>query len=282
MQPRTQTPGLKLDPARRSARTPRSVRGRAAGSRNFASLERLGGGGSAEVWRATEACGRVVALKMLKRELRELPGALASIAREHELLGELAHPCIVATHGLVDVDGVPALALEYLGGGDLASLAGAEPRHWLRAAVDVAAALRFMHARGFVHRDVKARNVLFDAADRARLIDFGSVLPIGTAAAHGGATAAHRAPNRPPGPVVPADDCYAFAALLYELLVARLPYGRAASVSDTPPLPLPAGAAPAIRRLAELVLDALRCAGRVPGGLSDFRDVLEFAAATST
>jgi serine/threonine protein kinase len=253
------------------------VHGRAAAAGLFVTLERFGNGGSAELWRATDAGGRIVALKMLKPELRERPGARASLLREHELLRELAHPHIVVTHGLVEFNGVPALALEYLGGGDLTSLVGAEPRHWLRAAADVAAALRFMHVRGFVHRDVKARNVLFDAADRARLVDFGSVLPAGAAAAHGGATAAHRPPNRAPGPVAPADDCYAFAALLYELLAARLPYGPSPSAAAPPPLPLPKKARPAIRPLAELVLEALLCAGHVSGGLSRFLDVLESA-----
>jgi serine/threonine-protein kinase len=241
-------------------------------------MELIANGGSSEVWRATIA-GRVVALKMLKPELRERAGARASLAREHDLLRVFAHPHIVATQGLVELDGVPAIALEYLGGGDLASLAGAEPRHWLRAAGDVGAALRFMHARGYVHRDIKARNVLFDPADRAKLIDFGSVLPMGAPAAYGGATAAHRPPGRAPGPVTAADDCYAFAALLYELLAARLPYGPSPGEDAAPPpWPLAPGAAPALRPLAESVLAALARAGDVPGGLSELLDVLESAA----
>jgi serine/threonine protein kinase len=216
---------------------------------------------------------------MLKPELRARAGARASVAREHQLLRELAHPHVVATLGLMELDGVPAIALEYLGGGDLASLAGAEPCHWLRAAGDIGAALRFMHARGYVHRDIKARNVLFDAADRAKLIDFGSALPIGASAAHGGATAAHRPPRRAAGPVTPADDCYAFAALLYELLAARLPYGPTPSEDAAPPpWPLAPGAAPALQRLADRVLAALLRAGDVPGGLSELLDVLESAA----
>jgi len=267
------------------------VRGRAPEAGHFVSSELVAReliahelvakGGSSEVRRATGVGGGVVALKMLKPELRERAGARASLAREHDLLRELAHPHIVATLGLVELGGVPALALEYLGGGDLASLAGAEPRHWLRAAADVGAALRFMHARGYVHRDVKARNVLFDSTDRAKLIDFGSVLPIGAASAHGGATAAHRPPGRAPGPVAPADDCYAFAALLYELLAARLPYGPSPTdAAPAPPSPLAPGAGLTLRRLADLVLAALASAGNVPGGLSDFLDVLESAAAT--
>jgi serine/threonine protein kinase len=256
------------------------VRGRAPLAAGLVSVERIACGGSSEVWRATSA-GRTVALKMLKPELRERSGAGASLTREHELLAVLAHPHVVSTLGLVELEGVPAIALEYLGGGDLASLVGAEPRHWLRAAAELAAALGSMHERGYVHRDVKTRNVLFDAADSAKLIDFGSVLPIGSPAVHGGATAAHRPPGRPPGPVTPADDCYAFAALLYELFAARLPYGPAPSEgSAPPPWPLAAAATPALRRLADLVLDALLHAGDVRGGLSEFLDVLESAATT--
>ena len=114
--------------------------------------------------------------------------------------------------------------------------------------------------------------------DKIVLIDFGSVLPIGSPAAHGGATAAHRPPGRPLGPVTPADDCYAFAALLYELFAARLPYGPDPSEGLAPPRPLAPGAAPALRRLADLVLHALLRAGDVRGGLSEFLDVLESAA----
>src|SRR5262249_37574335 len=140
MQPRISRTEPELDPTRGSARSPRSVRGRAAAAGDLASLDLVSRGGSSEGWRATAAIGPV-ALKMLKPELRERPGARASLAREHELLVALAHPHIVATLGLVEHEGVPAVALEYLGGGDLASLAGAEPRHWLRAAADVGAAL---------------------------------------------------------------------------------------------------------------------------------------------
>jgi eukaryotic-like serine/threonine-protein kinase len=267
---------------RRAARSPSSPSRDAAGDAELRLLDLLGDGGSAQVWRAADPSGRIVAVKMLKPELRERVGARACLEREHHLLCALRDARIVAARGFVDCGGVPALVLEYLRGGDLVALAGSHPRHWLLAVRDVGGALAHMHARGFVHRDVKARNVLLDSDDRARLIDFASVLPIGAAAAHAGATAAHRPPGSVSGPVMPADDCYAFAALLYELLAGRLPYGRAPAAElagRAPPWPLTDAADPSVRRLAELVSEALASAGRLPGGLSALADVIESAVA---
>src|SRR5262249_20221640 len=148
--------------------------------------------------------------------------------------------------------GVCALALEYLPGGDLVALAGAHPRHWLWAARDVHAALEHVHACGYAHRDVKARNVLFDADGRARLIDFASALPLGARATNGGTTAAHRSAART-ATVSSADDTYAFAVLLYELVAGRLPYG-------------PAGRATARRRSSAAAGQAWPLVGRSRSG----------------
>src|SRR5690606_8940870 len=100
-------------------------------------------------------------------------------AREHRVLARIDHPHVVRALGFAERDGVAVLVTELLSGGDLVPLAGGPPAHWLPAARGVAAALRAVHAAGFVHGDVKARNVLFDAGGRAKLIDFGSARPIG-------------------------------------------------------------------------------------------------------
>jgi serine/threonine-protein kinase len=241
----------------------------------------LGDGGSSQVWRA-DAGGRIIALKMLKPELRDRAGARACLQREHDLLRELAHPSLVTAVGVVDFGGYPALALEYLPGGDLVPLLGSHPRHWLRALHDVCVALAHVHACGFVHRDLKARNVLFDSRGRARLVDFASALQIGAIAQHAGATAAHRPPGSAAGPVSPDDDCYALAALLYELLSGQLPYGRVpdpASAGAVPPWPLADADDAVSRRIAEVACAALASSGRSPRGLTAIADVLESAVA---
>jgi eukaryotic-like serine/threonine-protein kinase len=245
-------------------------------------VERLGAGGSSEVWRALDGHGRSVALKIPRSDVPPHE-AHARLDREHEALAAAQHGHIVATYGLIEHRGACALALEYLPGGDLVALAGTHPRHWLRAAQAVYAALAHLHGLGLAHRDVKARNVLFDARGRAKLIDFASALPLGRAAPSGGTTAAHVRPGRDPIVTV-ADDAYAYAVLLYELFAGRLPFGPAGRVGR---LGLRARLAPPWRgartglmaALAARVRDVLQAdPGRAPG-LSAFTDVLESAVA---
>ena len=245
-------------------------------------VERVGAGGSSEVWGALDARGRSVALK-IPRSGAQAHDALVRLEREHETLAAVQHGHIVAAHGLIQHRGACALVLEYLPGGDLVALAGTQPRHWLPAARAVYAALAHLHGLGLAHRDVKARNVLFDARGRARLIDFASALPLGAAAQTGGTTSAHVRPGRDPI-VAAADDAYAYAVLLYELFAGRLPYGPAGRVGRRvavrarlrSPWPVRRGPATA---LAARVRDVLETDPGSAPGLSVFADVLESAVA---
>jgi serine/threonine protein kinase len=244
-------------------------------------VARLGAGGSSEVWRALDRHGRSVALKIPRSDVPPHE-ALARLEREHAALAASKHGHIVATYGLIEHRGACALALEYLPGGDLVALAGTHPRHWLRAARAVHAALAHLHGLGLAHRDVKARNVLFDARGRATLIDFASVLPLGTAAQNGGTTAAHARSGRDPIVAV-ADDAYAYAVLLYELFAGRLPFGPSGRTAGRPgrrarlAAPWRGARAGPTAGLAARVRDVLRADPARAPGLSVFTDVLESA-----
>jgi serine/threonine-protein kinase len=291
MQPRASPPGAERD-AELDVDVPYRAPAPLASARTILAaagwrlLERIGAGGSSQVWHALDPRGRNVALKIPRAAPRP-EDEFAPLAREHELLASLRHRHIVATRGLVECGGVGALALEYLPGGDLVSLAGAHPRHWLPAARGLHTALVHLHARGLAHRDVKARNVLFDARGRARLIDFASARPLGAPVPSGGTTSAHR-PAALTATVTTADDTYGFAVLLYELLAGRLPYGQAgraaararSSAAGAPTWPLAGRPRTGpVATLAALVLEVLDADGRGGPGLPAFTDALKSAAA---
>ena len=139
---------------------------------------------------------------------------------------------------------------------------------------ELADALAYLHSRSLVHRDVKARNVLFDAASRARLIDFGSVTEVGQPRTVGGTTPAHR--DEGEGAVTLADDVFAFAVLLYELMAGRLPFGpdpKPARRASEPPLARALRQRPALAALEGLVLATLEAPAR--RSILEFRDVIK-------
>lgn len=230
----------------------------------------LGRGGTAQVWHARAPDGREAALKLAKPELRKHPAAQAAIRREHETLRRVASPHVVAAYGLLECEGAAVLVLQYLPYGDLVSLLGLPPRHWLRAYTGVVAALRALERHGLAHGDVKARNVLFGADGRACLIDLSHARALDDRADH--STAAYALP---PGAGVKARDadCFALAVLLYELVTARLPYGPDGAASGAEPSAVPLED-PAAKRLLAAAVTALRAGGRGLG-LSYFTDVIE-------
>jgi len=240
---------------------------------------RIHSGAVFEVWRGRLPDGTACAIKLPRRRHRNHPGAAAWLRREHDVLAACRHPHIVRRLGLVERDACNALAMEYLPGGDLVSLAGSPPRHWARAALEVVSALDAVHRQGYVHGDVKARNVLFDSAGRAKLADFGSALRIGRPLPAGGRTRAHEPLRFALARAEPAGDVYALAVLLYELMSGRLPYGAepAAPTEAVPGWPPPGRNAPrALAALGARVVQALGAAGPADiGTLMEFADVLE-------
>ena len=126
-------------------------------------------------------------------------------------------------HGLERAEGRVFLVMEFLEGGDLGQLRGRSFESWSRAADGIAAALESVHAAGLVHRDLKCANVFLDGEGRAKLGDFGLAALAG--AAPEGGSPYNASPQQLRGePASPADDLYAFGALLYELIAGHPPY----------------------------------------------------------
>jgi serine/threonine protein kinase len=233
-------------------------------------LERLGCGGSATVWRATDAAGSEAALKVLHERADD------RLRREHDALRRFQHPRVVRSRGVVGDRRATALALEYLPGGDLVTLLGGDPSHWLGVLRDVLAASRRLHAHGFAHCDLKARNVLFAADGGTRLVDFASVRPLDATLPRRLATAA----CTPAAAVTNgrAADCFAFAVLVYESLTGWLPYGIGGIRWHGEPPRAAVAPDPATAPLLAAANGVLLAGGELREGLSAFADVIESAS----
>ena len=224
-----------------------------------------------QVWRATDIVNQsLAALKVLQSDIA-LPGAAGVLEREYQMASSLLHPNICRARDWVDTAECKAIVFDYLAGGDLVSLAGLATRHWLPAIRDIVGALGYLHDRGLVHRDVKARNVMFDRDDRAKLIDFGSAVVKGSPWRIDGTTVEHRKPGWVGQAHSDGDDVYALAALLHEMLHAAPPEHSAGR---------PRPAETATQTLAALVTRTLAAAPSDSNGrLGDYALVIESAIA---
>jgi serine/threonine protein kinase len=240
----------------------------------IALVEELHVGAFVDVYRGRRAGGADVAVKLTNVHGRQA-GAAALVERERRVLEHIDHPHVVRVLGGAERDGAAVLALEYLPAGDLVPLGGASPRYWSAAALGVASALDSLHRAGVVHGDVKARNVRFDRSGRAKLIDFGSAVPIGRRLPRGGRTPAHEPLRFAFEHARPEQDVYAFAVLLYELVSGRLPFG-AEPARFAEPRPLDDGGSRGLCAMAARVAAALRARNPTEiGTLLEFADVLE-------
>lgn len=208
-------------------------------------VARIGAGGMGVVYRAWDlADDHYVVIKIPRRELTGDPRFLERFNRELAALRSLTHPGIVPIIDLGYDDSLPFAVMPYLAGGSLKTrrttrggqrLPGDAADLW-RWLPQVAAALDFVHAQGFVHRDVKPDNVLFDGQGQPFLGDFGVAKVVyqserdaatqgltGTGFAVG--TPAYMAPETVSGAkATGAFDQYSLAVMVYEWLAGRQPF----------------------------------------------------------
>ena len=137
----------------------------------------LGTGGMAEVWYAENKIGKKAAVKLLLPKLCQDENVKSRFLTEAEVMVKLEHPNIRQVYDYGDIDGRPAIVMEYLDGDDLKTrmkrgqrFTEAELEHWWNQLVD---ALDYTHQKGIVHRDLKPGNIFVDRESNIKLLDFG-------------------------------------------------------------------------------------------------------------
>jgi len=257
----------------------------------FTGVRLLGRSPLSEVFLVADDQGRLLALKVLRASAARDPRIRERWRREAALLEEIHHPHLIRSHGELEVEGRPALLLEYIDGPSLRERLQGGPLRGEEAArigIQVAQALGRLHRHGALHRDVKPHNILLDPGRGAVLADLGLVRrredPTLTAQGTALGSPAYMSPEqaRDPTNVGPEADLYSLGATLHHSLSGSPPFlGQGVGevihrVMHTDPEPLPEGIPDPLRKVLRTALqkDPLRRYARARDLAADLGRVL--------
>jgi eukaryotic-like serine/threonine-protein kinase len=200
-------------------------------------LERVGEGGTAEVYQAEHPEHNRCAFKVLRPRLRGDPTAVKRFLREASYGARVQHPGVVRTYDYGEGDGLYYLALEWAGGQSLADFlhqnAPLAPADAALIVAQLAAALAAAHQVGIIHRDLKPENIVYDSKTKiTKLLDFGiardAELPPEERLTRTGffvGTLQYVAPEALSGELVDTRaDIYSLATIAYYMLTGRHPF----------------------------------------------------------
>jgi len=131
---------------------------------SYVLVEQLGAGGMGRVYKARHRMmGRVVALKVIRRERLQNPQSIKRFEREIQAAAQLSHPNVVLAYDADQAGDDYFFAMEFVEGVDLGRLVKDRGPLPVREACDyirqAALGLQHAHERGMVHRDLKPSNL---------------------------------------------------------------------------------------------------------------------------
>lgn len=194
-------------------------------------VRRLGAGGFGSVYCAWDPqLERNIAIKILHEQVAD-DRLQERLLLEGRALARVQHANVVQVFEVAAHGSRVGLCMELVSGETLSDvLRSRGPMNPREAAVvgeDVCRALAAVHAAGYVHRDVKAQNVMRDKAGKIVLMDFGTGHDA-TSDSHGprdfAGTPVYMAPELLDGhPASVQSDIYAVGVLLYHLVTRQYP-----------------------------------------------------------
>ena len=148
---------------------------------HFSIVEHLGTGGMGAVYKALDRnLNRMVALKLLRKELSADENYIAKLEGEARITASINHPYVVKVFSFGSDHGQYYIAMELVDKGTLDDLMQIQTRvselQMLHVGLQIASGLQAAHECGLIHRDVKPGNILFADARTAKITDFGLAL----------------------------------------------------------------------------------------------------------
>jgi serine/threonine-protein kinase len=203
----------------------------------FQILGKVGQGAMATVFKAKQlSLDRIVAIKVLPKRLSENPEFVDRFYREGRAAARLNHANIVQAIDVGEAGGYHYFVMEYIDGDTVYDrLTGGKPFEENEAvgiALQVAKALEHAHSRGFIHRDVKPKNVMLTRDGVVKLADMGlarEVSDYATAEAEQGrayGTPYYISPEQIRGEINIdfRADIYSLGATFYHMVTGKVPF----------------------------------------------------------
>ncbi len=220
-------------------------------------VQSLGKGGMGEVYLAKDPmCGRHVALKRIRPELRLNKTIQNRFLREAQVASALSHPSIVPILAIQTIPPDVYYTMPYVEGVTLRQILRANREQGghpviksipslARIFLQVCEAVAYTHSKGILHRDLKPENIIVGKYGEVMILDWGIAdfidqigkdEPLPASKISGEdltrpgkitGTLAYMAPERLTGKSSSVQtDLYALGVILYQMLTMQLPFQR--------------------------------------------------------
>ena len=200
-------------------------------------LSKLGAGAMATVYKARQlSLDRIVAIKVLPQKHSNDPNFIQRFYDEGKAAAKLNHANIVGAYDVGQAGEYHYFVMEYVDGrtvyDDISSKGAYSEEEALKITTEVAEALSHAHAQGFIHRDVKPKNIMITNDGTVKLADMGLARAVSdreAAEAEAGkayGTPYYISPEQIRGEIEIdfRADIYALGATAYHMVTGRVPF----------------------------------------------------------